>query len=64
MLYGLASIITENTMTIILFTIFTLGWLYALLWLGREVKSDYRPPYLFHVERSQKPHKPRKASGR
>lgn len=51
-------------MTIILFTIFTLGWLYALLWLGREVKSGYEPRYLFHVERSQKPHNERKASGR
>lgn len=51
-------------MTIIIFTLFALGWLYALLWLGREVKSGYEPTYLFHMKHFQKPHKPRKASGR
>jgi hypothetical protein len=39
-------------MTIILFVLFSLGWLHAMLWLGREVKSGYEPRYLFHVKRN------------
>lgn len=44
-------------MTLILTTALIIGWLHAMLWLGREIQKGYTPPYLFHVKRSQKPYK-------